>query len=597
VSAPIEDYALIGDTRTAALVGRNGSIDWLCLPRFDAAACFAALLGEPRHGRWSLAPAGGSKQVTRRYRDGTLVLETEFATGTGTVRLVDCMPPDEDIPNVIRVVEGVDGQVAMRMELVIRFDYGWIVPWVHTVDGALRAVAGPDALTLHTPVTTHGENLTTVADFTVHAGERVPFVLTWHPSHTSPPPTLDAAAAVTAAEEWWRQWAAHCTYRGPWREAVLRSLITLKALTYSPTGGMVAAATTSLPEHLGGVRNWDYRYAWLRDATFTLYALLLGGFRDEALSWRDWLLRTVAGAPDQLQIMYGPAGERRLPELALEWLPGYAGSVPVRVGNGAVRQLQLDVYGEVMDALHQARRVGIPPDASAWKVQRKLMDFLESHWREPDEGIWEVRGPRQQFTHSKLMAWVAFDRAVKAVASGGAEGPLEQWRAIRDMIHEEVCTKGYDSSKRAFTQAYGSSTLDAALLMMPLVGFLPPTDARVIGTVEAIERELMRDGFVQRYRTDHADDGLPPGEGAFLLCSFWLADNYALMGRERDARALFERLLALRNDVGLLSEQYDPVAGRLLGNFPQAFSHVGLINTAFNLTPRQPAPARERKAS
>jgi GH15 family glucan-1,4-alpha-glucosidase len=597
VSAPIEDYALIGDTRTAALVGRNGSIDWLCLPRFDSGACFAALLGEPRHGRWSLAPAGGANQVTRRYRDGTLVLETDFATSTGTARLVDCMPPDEDIPNVIRVVEGVDGQVAMRMELVIRFDYGWIVPWVHTVDGALRAVGGPDALTLHTPVHTHGENLTTVADFTVHAGERVPFVLTWHPSHTSPPPTLDAAAAVTAAEEWWRQWAAHCTYRGPWREAVLRSLITLKALTYSPTGGMVAAATTSLPEHLGGVRNWDYRYAWLRDATFTLYALLLGGFRDEALSWRDWLLRTVAGAPDQLQIMYGPAGERRLPELALEWLPGYAGSVPVRVGNGAVRQLQLDVYGEVMDALHQARRVGIPPDASAWKVQRKLMDFLESHWREPDEGIWEVRGPRQQFTHSKLMAWVAFDRAVKAVASGAAEGPLEQWRAIRDTIHEEVCTKAYDSSQRAFTQAYGSSTLDAALLMMPLVGFLPPTDARVIGTVEAIERELMRDGLVQRYRTDHGDDGLPPGEGAFLLCSFWLADNYALMGRERDARALFERLLALRNDLGLLSEQYDPVAGRLLGNFPQAFSHVGLINTAFNLTPRQPAPARERKAS
>jgi GH15 family glucan-1,4-alpha-glucosidase len=597
VSAPIEDYALIGDTRTAALVGRNGSIDWLCLPRFDSEACFAAVLGEPRHGRWSLAPAGGSNQVTRRYLDGTLVLETEFATGTGTVRLVDCMPPDEDIPNVIRVVEGVDGQVAMRMELVIRFDYGWIVPWVRTVDGALRAVGGPDALTLHTPVTTHGENLTTVADFTVRAGERVPFVLTWHPSHTPPPPALDAGVAVTAAETWWRQWAAHCTYQGPWREAVLRSLITLKALTYSPTGGMVAAATTSLPERLGGVRNWDYRYAWLRDATFTLYAMLLGGFRDEARAWRDWLLRTVAGAPDQLQIMYGVAGERRLPELALEWLPGYAGSVPVRVGNAAVRQLQLDVYGEVMDALHQARRVGIPPDASAWKVQRKLMDFLESHWREPDEGIWEVRGPRQQFTHSKLMAWVAFDRAVKAVASGGVEGPLEQWRAIRDMIHEEVCTKAYDSSKRAFTQAYGSSTLDAALLMMPLVGFLPPTDARVIGTVAAIERELMRDGFVQRYRTDDADDGLPPGEGAFLLCSFWLADNYALMGRERDARALFERLLALRNDVGLLSEQYDPVARRLLGNFPQAFSHVGLINTAFNLTPRQPAPARERKAS
>jgi len=597
MSLPIENYALLGDTRAVALVGTTGSIDWLCLPRFDSGACFAALLGEPNHGRWLLAPAAEvPKQTRRSYREGTLVLETEFTTTTGTVRIVDFMPPDEDIPNLVRVVEGVDGEVAMRMELIIRFDYGWIVPWVRRVDGVLSAVGGPDALALRTPVTTHGENLTTVAEFTVHAGERVPFVLSWYPSNGAPLPPLDTDVALVSAAKWWRKWSDHCDYQGPWRDAVVRSLVTLKALTYCPTGGIVAAATTSLPEWIGGVRNWDYRYCWLRDATFTLYALLLSGYRDEACAWRDWLLRAVAGDPAQLQIMYGVAGERRLPELTLDWLPGYAGSLPVRAGNAAVQQLQLDVYGEVMDALHQAARAGIAPDHDAWSVQRKLLDFLESNWQKPDEGIWEIRGPRRQFTHSKIMAWVAFDRAVKAVERSKASGPVARWRALRDTIHREVCTKGYDPAKRAFTQCFGSSELDASLLTMPLVGFLPPKDTRVVGTVEAIERELLQDGFVLRYRTD-GKDGLPPGEGVFLLCTFWLADNYALMGRENDARALFERLLSLRNDVGLLSEQYDPASRRFLGNFPQAFSHVGLINTAFNLTPRHRAPAEERKAT
>jgi GH15 family glucan-1,4-alpha-glucosidase len=592
----IEEYALIGDTRTAALVGRDGSIDWLCLPRFDSGACFAALLGDRSHGRWQVAPSGGARWTSRRrYRGDTLVLETEFATAAGVVRVVDCMPPDEDIPNVVRLVEGVEGRVSMRTELVIRFDYGWIVPWVRTVDGVLRAVGGPDALAVRTPVRMHGENFTTVCDFTVSAGERIPFVLSWHPSNEPPPPELDAGAAIAAAEAWWQRWAAHATYDGPWRDAVVRSLITLKALTYTPTGGMVAAATTSLPERIGGVRNWDYRYSWLRDATFTLYALLLGGFRNEACAWRDWLLRAVAGAPSQLQIMYGVAGERRLPELTLDWLPGHEGSIPVRIGNAAVSQLQLDVYGEVMDSLYQARRIGISAGPFAWNVQLKLLEFLETGWQAPDEGIWEVRGPRRHFTHSKVMAWVAFDRAVKSVETTGVDGPVERWKAIRKKIHDEVCTRGWDPVRRTFTQAYGSPVLDASLLMIPLVGFLPATDPRVAGTVAAIERELLEDGFVLRYPTHEADDGLPPGEGVFLLCSFWLADAYAVMGRDEDARALFERLLALRNDVGLLSEQYDPAARRFLGNFPQAFSHVGLVNTACNLTPKQPAPARHRK--
>jgi len=598
MSLPIEEYALIGDTRTAALVSRAGSIDWLCVPRFDSSACFAALLGEPRHGRWSLQPVGnGDRAARRRYRDGTLVLETEFTTDSGVVRVIDCMPPGEEIPNIVRVVEGVSGEVEMSMELIIRFDYGWVVPWVRSSNGTLLAIGGPEALTLRTPVPHHGENLTTVARFTVRAGERVPFVLSWHRSTDPAPPEIDAERAIAASEEWWRAWVSKCTYQGAWREPVERSLITLKALTFTPTGGIVAAATTSLPEHLGGVRNWDYRFTWLRDATFTLYALLLGGFREEACAWRDWLLRAIAGSPEQVQIMYGVAGERRLPELTLDWLPGYAGSTPVRIGNGAVKQLQLDVFGEVMDVLYQARRSGVASDPIAWHVQRRLLDFLESNWHVPDEGLWEMRGPRQHFTHSKVMSWVAFDRAVKAVEHTGVEGPVGRWREIRAAIHDEVCTKGFDPTKRSFTQVYGAPPLDASLLMLPLVGFLPPTDPRIVGTVAAIERELMHEGFVHRYRTGESDDGLPPGEGVFLLCSFWLADNYALAGRDEEARALFDRLLALRNDVGLLAEEYDPVNRHQLGNFPQAFSHVGLVNTAFNLTSRQAGPAGERKAS
>jgi GH15 family glucan-1,4-alpha-glucosidase len=591
----IEDYAVIGDTRTAALVGRDGSIDWLCLPRFDAGACFAALLGDRRHGRWLIAPDGPIRRTERRYRPGTLILETDFVTDTGTVRLVDCMPPDESIPNVLRVVEGVAGSVKMRMELVIRFDYGWIVPWVRNGNGGLTAVAGPDAVALHTGVNVHGKDLTTVAEFAIDEGSRVPFVLSWYPSNEEPPPELDAADAIAQSERWWRDWSSRCTYEGEWREAVLGSLITLKALTYLPTGGIVAAPTMSLPERIGGVRNWDYRYCWLRDATFTLYALMLGGYRAEARAWRDWLLRSVAGSPSQLQILYGVSGERRVLERTLDWLPGYEGSAPVRLGNLAVRQRQLDVFGEVNDALYMARRRGIAGDRFAWSVQGELLDFLEGAWREPDEGIWEVRGPSQHFTHSKMMAWVAFDRAVKTIERFGLEGPADRWRGIRDAIHHEVCERGFDRQKEAFTQVYGGHALDASLLMMPLVGFLPATDPRVTGTVRAIERDLMEDGFVLRYRTEETDDGLPPGEGVFLPCSFWLADNYALAGRTADARALFERLLSVRNDVGLLAEEYDPRAGRLLGNFPQAFSHVGLVNTAYNLTRRPEAPAADRQ--
>jgi GH15 family glucan-1,4-alpha-glucosidase len=592
----IEDYALIGDTQTAALVSKTGSIDWLCLPRFDSGACFAALLGAAEHGRWLLSPAASEvNHVSRRYRDGTLVLETDFHTPSGTARVVDCMPPRNGIPRLVRMVEGIDGEVGMRMELVIRFDYGWVVPWVRNIDGVLRAIGGPDALTLQTPAKTRGEGLTTVAEFAVRRGQRIPFVLSWYPSNVAPPAAIDAGEAISFTDSWWQNWSRRCTHRGPWQDAVVRSLVTLKALTHSSTGGMVAAATTSLPEWIGGVRNWDYRYCWLRDATFTLYALFLGGYHEEACAWRDWLLRAVAGNPAQLQIMYGLAGERRLPELTLDWLPGHEGSAPVRIGNAAVQQRQLDIYGEVMDALHLARCAGPQPDENAWLVQRKLLEFLESNWDEPDEGIWETRGGRQHFTHSKVMAWVAFDRAVKAVERFRVQGPVERWGRIRDEIHEQVCARGYHSAKRAFVQAYGSEELDAALLMLPLVGFLPPNDERVMSTVEAIERELVRDGFVLRYRTDRVDDGLPAGEGVFLLCSFWLADNYALIGREDDAQALFERLLSLRNDLGLLSEQYDPASKRLLGNFPQAFSHVGLINTAFNLTKGHRAPAHERK--
>jgi GH15 family glucan-1,4-alpha-glucosidase len=597
MALPLEDYGLIGDTQTVALVGRDGSIDWLCVPRFDSAACFAALLGEPRHGRWLLAPASAARSTRRHYDGDSLVLVQEFDTPTGTVRLTDCMPPRAGEPDLVRMVEGVSGHVPMRMELIIRFDYGAIVPWVRNLDGVLRAIGGPDALSLWSSVQTHGVGLTTQAEFTIRAGDRLAFVMAWHPSHHPPPPPVDPFEAIHQTRRWWEEWVRHCTYDGPWRDAVARSLITLKALTFGPTGGIVAAPTTSLPELIGGVRNWDYRYCWLRDATFTLNALMIGGFTEEAAGWRDWLLRAIAGDPATLQIMYGCAGERRLPELELSWLPGYEGSRPVRIGNGAVRQLQLDVYGEVMDALHLARRAGLEADPAAWALQKAMLRFLEQSWGEPDQGIWEVRGPRRHFTHSKMMAWVAFDRAIKAVEGWGLEGPVDRWRRLRATIHEDVCRNGFDPRRGAFTQYYGSRQLDASLLMMSLVGFLPPDDPRVVGTVGAIERELLRQGFVQRYSMDDETtsvDGLPPGEGAFLACSFWLADNLALQGRHEEARALFERLLALRNDLGLLSEEYDPGAKRLVGNFPQALSHIGLVNTARNLTRGGPAKDRSK---
>ena len=592
----IEDYAMIGDCHTAALVARNGSIDWLCLPRFDSGACFAALLGNKEHGRWLLAPEGEVRGVSRRYRDGTLVLETDYETLDGAVTVIDCMPLRSKEPDLVRIVVGKRGKVRMRMQLIIRFDYGSIIPWVRRSKDGLSAVAGPDTLILHTRVNLHSEGFRTEAEFTVAEGQRIPFLLMWHPSHEPAPATMDAETLVEHTEQWWRAWSNRCSYQGEWREVVLRSLITLKALTYAPTGGIVAAPTTSVPEQLGGVRNWDYRYCWLRDATFTLYALMLGGYLEEACAWREWLLRAVAGNPSQINIMYGLSGERRLTELELRWLPGYAGSAPVRIGNAACEQFQLDVYGELMDAMHLARRSGISIDENDWRVQCALVNFLESAWREPDNGLWEMRGPKRHFTHSKIMAWVAFDRMVKAVDRFGCDGPVERWRQLRSIVHEEVCRRGFDSTRNTFVQYYGGKTLDASLLMIPLVGFLPAGDTRVRGTVQSIECDLMADGFVQRYRTNQEIDGLPPGEAAFLSCSFWLADNYAMLGRYQDARRLFERLLGLCNDVGLLSEGYDPKNQRLLGNFPQALSHLALVNTAFNLS-RSHGPAADRQSS
>jgi GH15 family glucan-1,4-alpha-glucosidase len=597
MSTPIEHYGIIGDTQTAALVGRNGSIDWLCLPRFDSPACFAALLGDESHGRWLIAPIEPVVESSRRYRGNSLVLETEFRTEEGVVRVVDCMPPRERSPDLARVVEGVSGEVRLQMELIVRFDYGSIVPWVRRVDGVWRAIGGPDAVSLWSTVPVHGQDLTTQATFTVREGEVVEFLLMWHPSHVGAERRVAPMRAVEETCAWWEQWCDKCTYKGEWRDDVLRSLMVLKALTYEPTGGIVAAATTSLPEQLGGVRNWDYRFCWLRDATFTLYSLLACGYTEEATSWRGWLLRAVAGDPADMQIMYGPRGERRLTELVLDWLPGYERSRPVRIGNAAVNQRQLDVYGEVMDTLYVALRAGVERDPQAWSIQRLLIEFLETAWKEPDEGIWEVRGPRRHFTHSKVMAWVAVDRAIKMATSHGFEGPVERWTQLRDEIHVDVCRHGFNSERNAFTQYYGATELDASLLTIPLVGFLPPTDPRVLGTTLAIEQDLMEDGFVRRYRTEAAPkiDGLPPGEGVFLPCSYWLCDNYALSGRLDEARALFTRLLALRNDVGLLSEQYDPAGKRLLGNFPQAFSHVSLVNSALNLT-RQHGPAHDRQS-
>lgn len=590
----IEDYALIGDCETAALVARDGSIDWLCFPRFDSGACFAALLGTPENGRWLLAPAGNIRSIRRRYREGTLILETEYETDDGAVTLIDWMPPRTTAPDVVRMVEGKRGQVRMRMELIIRFDYGWVVPWVRRTDRGIRATAGPDTVYCRTAIELRGEDLHTTADFTVSAGQRIPFELTWTPTHRPEPEEREAEQSLRETESWWQEWSDRCTYQGEWRAAVLRSLITLKALTYPQTGAVVAAATTSLPEQLGGMRNWDYRHCWLRDATFMLYALMTGGYTEEACAWREWLINAVAGSPSKIQILYGLAGERRLTELELPWLPGYEGASPVRIGNAASEQHQLDVYGEVMDALYLARRAGLDPSENAWRVQRALMDFLETGWDEPDEGIWEVRGPRRHFTHSKVMAWVAVDRAIKSVENLQLEGPIDRWRRLRQQIHDQIWREGFNAELNSFVQYYGSKEVDASLLMLPLVGFLPATDPRMLGTVKAIQQRLMREGFVDRYRPAPEVDGLPPGEGAFLLCTFWLADNLALQGRYAEAREIFERLLALRNDVGLLSEQYDPQTRRLVGNFPQAFSHVGLINTACNLT-QTGGPAEDRQ--
>ncbi|MGR8011312.1 glycoside hydrolase family 15 protein [Streptomyces hypolithicus] len=590
----IEDYALIGDLQTAALVGKNGSIDWLCLPRFDSAACFAALLGDEDNGQWRLAPQDADVCTRRSYRGNSLVLESVWETSAGTVKVTDFMPQRDKVPDVVRIVEGISGTVSMRSTLRLRFDYGNVVPWMRRTNGHRVAIAGPDAAWLRSDpperVKTWGQQFTTHSSFTVSEGEKVSFVLTWHPSHEPQPDFIDPYEGLEHSLEDWEEWAAVCCYQGPYRDAVLRSLITLKALTYRPTGGIVAAPTTSLPEDIGGVRNWDYRFCWLRDSTLTLGALIAAGYLEEASAWRDWLLRAVAGDPADLQIMYGLAGERRLPETELPWLSGYEGSAPVRTGNAAVNQLQLDVYGEVIDSLHLARASGLKGKPHAWNLQLSLLGFLESSWREPDEGLWEVRGPRRHFVHSKVMAWVAADRAVRSLEEDPSlRGDADRWRAMRDEVHREVCEKGYDPKRNTFTQSYGSADLDAATLLIPRVGFLPPDDPRVLGTVEAVRTELDHGGFVRRYSTDgltvdgRTVDGLPGDEGTFLVCSFWMVDALRMTGRVKEACELFERLLTLRNDVGLLAEEYDPVSGRLLGNFPQAFSHIGLVGSALGL--------------
>jgi GH15 family glucan-1,4-alpha-glucosidase len=607
VSLPIEDYALIGDCETAALVSRGGSIDWLCWPRFDSGACFAALLGGPEHGRWIVEAAEPNPRLRRRYRDATLILETEIETADGTVTIIDFMPPrgnvidgksaDGNNSDIVRIVRGDRGRVKMRMELVLRFDYGLSVPWVTRLDdGRLRAVAGPDMVLLDTPAAIRGQDLTTVAEFDVSAGDNFPLVLTYGPSHLPPPTAINPLVALDNTAEFWTTWAARHKSHGEWSDAVLRSLVTLKALTYAPTGGIVAAPTTSLPEQIGGPRNWDYRFCWLRDATLTLLALMNAGYYEEATAWRDWLLRAAAGAPAQLQIMYGIAGERRLVEWEIAWLPGYEGSTPVRVGNAAHGQLQLDVYGEVIDALHQARRGGLQASEADWPFQRAMLEQLEQVAHLADQGIWETRRGSRHFTYSKVMAWVALDRGVRAVETLGLDGPAERWRALRQSIHDEVCAKAFDAELGSFVQSYGSKALDASLLILPTTGFLPPSDPRIVGTIEAVERRLVVDGFVQRYDPKVSEDGPFRNEGAFLACSFWLADAYLLIGRTNDARALFERLLAIRNDLGLLSEEYDTARKRLIGNFPQAFSHIALVNTAHNLA-RAEKPAEQRAAS
>jgi GH15 family glucan-1,4-alpha-glucosidase len=597
VSSPLEDYALIGDCETAALVSRSGSIDWLCWPRFDSAACFAALLGTPEHGRWLLEAVDRDARVSRSYRRNTLILETRIETADGVVTVVDFMPPRGHNSDIVRLVRGESGRVTMRLELILRFDYGFSVPWVNRLaDGTWRAIAGPDMVVMRTPVTLRGQNLHTVADFESIEGETIPFVLTHGPSHRDPSAAIDPMTALSETETFWTSWASRCESPGDWSDEVVRSLITLKALTYAPTGGIVAAATTSLPEQLGGTRNWDYRFCWLRDATQTLLALRNAGYHDEAGAWRNWLLRAAAGSPSQLQIMYGLAGERRLTEYSIPWLPGYETSAPVRIGNAAHEQLQLDVFGEVMDALHQARRGRLQSNDADWGFQRAVLQHLESVWDQADHGIWEVRGEPQHFTYSKVMAWVAFDRGIRAAEAFSLRGPIDRWRNIRRTLHREICTRGFDSRLGSFVQAYGSTELDASLLLLPTVGFISADDPRFRGTVAAVERGLFGDGFLRRYNTGSVDDGLPEGEGAFVACTFWLADAYLMVGRTEDARRLFEQLLSLRNDVGLLSEEYDTRTHRLVGNFPQAFSHVALVNTAHNLA-RATKPWAQRAAS
>ncbi|MEP7027078.1 MAG: glycoside hydrolase family 15 protein [Candidatus Eisenbacteria bacterium] len=590
----IEDYALIGDMRTAALVGRDGSIDWLCLPRFDDPACFAALLGDDENGAWSIRPRDETRAVRRRYAGDTLVLETEFETATGRVLVTDFMalPRDESV-ELVRIVTGLEGTVPMKFEARFRFDYGSLVPWVRHTPGGVTAVAGPNAIRLVTPLELEGRGFCTISEFTAAPGDRFPTVLTWYRAYDDPPAVRDAGQLLADALAYWREWSAACNISGPWRDAVMRSLITLKAMTHHRTGGMIAAVTTSLPERMGGTRNWDYRACWLRDATFALYALMAGGSTAEARDWRRWLVRAAAGQPEKLQVLYGVGGERPPEETELPWLPGFGGSRPVRIGNAAHSQRQLDVYGEVMDALTAARAHGIEVDDDAWRIEVALMDFVEKHWREPGAGIWERRGEPQRHVHSAVLAWVAADRAVKSVERFGLEGPVERWRELRHSIHEEVCRHGYHTGRKAFTQTFGGTALDASLLLVPLVGFLPATDPRVIHTVEAVQRELMCDGFVRRYLPEETDDGLEGGEGAFLACTLWLADNLALMGDRDEAQVLFERVLEVRNDVGLLAEEYDPVGRRQLGNFPQAFSHVSLINTANNLSSAV-GPAKHR---
>lgn len=590
----IEDYGLVGDCRTAALVGRNGSIDWLCWPRFDGAACFAALLGGARNGRWSIAPADPPTETMRSYRDDTMVLETLFETPAGAFAVIDFMPVGQQHSSLVRIVEGRQGRVRVRMNVTLRFDYGSSVPWVTRLPegGGIVAIAGPNLAVLRTSAELCGKDLSTSADFSIGVGQRVPFVLTYGHSHLQPPLPIDAEAVLRETEAYWRAWAARCTYKGRWRDAVLRSLLTLKAQTYAATGGIVAAPTTSLPEKLGGSRNWDYRFCWLRDATLTLTALMGAGYYDEAKAWRDWLRRAVAGTPSDMQIVYGIAGERRLPEFELAWLPGYQGASPVRIGNAASGQLQLDVFGELMDALHLAREGGFASELTDWDLQCQALAHLGQIWSEPDDGIWEVRGGRRNFTHSKVMAWVAFDRSVRDAEKYGLDAPLKEWRATRDEIHRIVCEQGYDKARNTFTQSFGSTELDASLLLMPDVGFLPIDDPRVICTIAAIERELLVGGFVQRYRSESGADGLPAGEGVFLPCSLWLVDAYQKLGRTAEANALLDRLLSLRNDLGLLSEEYDTTSGRQVGNFPQAFSHLTLVRTAMSLG--EDAPLRER---